>query len=106
MDYGRGDGWSVGPGQDKEWDPPRLMNPLPSWVSGYRGLWGLYTRDPFEGEDAPAGPMYNRDKTISREWFDPVAGQPRQGADPGGRARDHNRASGGDRRTPGFLSSG
>jgi len=72
VDYGRGDGWSVGPGQDREWDPPRLMNPLPSWVSGYRGLWGLYTRDPFEGEDAPAGPMYNRDKTISREWFDPV----------------------------------
>jgi hypothetical protein len=72
VDYGRGDGLSVGPGQDMEWDPPRLMNPLPSWVSGYRGLWGLYTRDPFEGEDAPAGPMYNRDKTISREWFDPV----------------------------------
>src|SRR5688500_9644741 len=41
-------------------------------VSGYRGLWGLYTRDPFEGEDAPAGPMYDRDKTISREWYDPV----------------------------------
>ena len=72
VDYGRGDGWAVGPGQDREWDPPRLMNPVPSWVSGYRGLWGLYTRDPFEGEDAPAGPMYNRDKTISREWFDPV----------------------------------
>ena len=72
VDYGRGDGLSVGPGQAMEWDPPRLMNPLPSWVSGYRGLWGLYTRDPFEGEDAPAGPMYNRDKTISREWFDPV----------------------------------
>ena len=72
VDYGRGDGLSVGPGQDVEWDPPRLMNPLPSWVSGYRGLWGLYTRDPFEGEDAPAGPMYDRDKTISREWYDPV----------------------------------
>jgi hypothetical protein len=72
VDYGRGDGWAVGPGQDREWDPPRLMNPVPPWVSEYRGLWGLYTRDPFEGEDAPAGPMYNRDKTISREWFDPV----------------------------------
>src|SRR5215216_6247864 len=49
VDYGRGDGLSVGPGQDREWDPPRLMiDPLPSWVSGYRGLWGLYTRDPFE----------------------------------------------------------
>jgi hypothetical protein len=72
VDYGRGDGLSVGPGQDREWDPPRLMTPVPSWVSGYRGLWGLYTQDPFQGEDAPAGPMYNRDKTISREWFDPV----------------------------------
>jgi hypothetical protein len=72
VDYGRGDGLSVGPGQDREWARPRLMNPLPSWVSGYRGLWGLYTQDPFEGEDAPAGPMYDRDKTISREWFDPV----------------------------------
>jgi hypothetical protein len=72
VDYGRGDGLSVGPGQDREWDPPRMMTPVPSWISDYRGLWGLYTRDPFEGEDAPAGPMYDRDKTISREWFDPV----------------------------------
>ena len=73
VDYGRGDGLSVGPGQDREWDPPRLMqDPLPSWVAGYRGLWGLYTHDPFEGEDAPAGPMYNRDKTICKEWYDPV----------------------------------
>jgi cation transport ATPase len=48
------------------------MDPLPTWVSGYRGLWGLYAGDPFEGEDAPAGPMYDRDKTISREWYDPV----------------------------------
>jgi hypothetical protein len=73
VDYGRGDGLSVGPGQDKEWNPPRLMmDPLPTWVSGYRGLWGLYAGDPFEGEDAPAGPMYDRDKTISREWYDPV----------------------------------
>src|SRR5215203_839954 len=72
VDYGRGDGLSVGPGQDREWERPRLMTPVPAWISDYRGLWGLYTRDPFEGEDAPAGPMYNRDKTVSREWFDPV----------------------------------
>jgi hypothetical protein len=73
VDYGRGDGLSVGPGQDRKWDPPRIMiDPLPSWVSRYRGLWGLYTHDPFQGEDAPAGPMYDRDKTISQEWYDPV----------------------------------
>jgi hypothetical protein len=73
VDYARGDGRTVGPGGDREWDPPRLMlNPPPAWVSGYRGLWGLYARDPFEGEDAPAGPMYNRDKSVGRAWYDPV----------------------------------
>jgi hypothetical protein len=73
VDYARGDGLTVGPGGDKEWDPPRLMlEPYPDWVCGYRGLWGLYARDPFEGEDAPAGPRYNRDKSVSRAWYDPV----------------------------------
>ncbi|WP_047865792.1 hypothetical protein [Rubrobacter aplysinae] len=73
VDYARGDGLTVGPGGDHEWDEPRVMgDPPPGWVSEYRGLWGLYTRDPFEGEDAPAGPMYDRDKGISREWYDPV----------------------------------
>jgi hypothetical protein len=73
VDYARGDGLTVGPGGDKEWDPPRLMlEPYPDWVTGYRGLWGLYARDPFEGEDAPAGPRYNRDKSVSRAWYDPV----------------------------------
>ncbi|MDN5697354.1 MAG: hypothetical protein L0G70_05180, partial [Rubrobacter sp.] len=73
VDYARGDGFSVGPGSEREWDEPRVISePPPGWVSEYRGLWGLYTRDPFEGEDAPAGPMYDRDKTLSREWYDPV----------------------------------
>jgi hypothetical protein len=73
VDYARGDGLTVGPEGDKRWDAPRLMpDPPPQWVSEYRGLWGLYTRDPFEGEDAPAGPMYNRDKSVRRAWYDPV----------------------------------
>ena len=73
VDYARGDGLAIGPGGDKEWGPPRLIpDPPPAWVSGYRGLWGLYARDPFQGEDAPAGPMYNRDKSVSRAWYDPV----------------------------------
>jgi hypothetical protein len=73
VDYARGDGFVVGPGQEKEWEPPRLLDPPSSaWVSGYRGLWGFYARDPFEGEDAPAGPMYNHDKSVRREWYDPV----------------------------------
>ncbi|HET7272621.1 MAG TPA: hypothetical protein VFI90_16230 [Rubrobacter sp.] len=73
VDYARGDGLTVGEGGDKAWDEPRLItDPPPDWVSGYRGLWGLYARDPFEGEDAPAGPMYNRDKSVNRAWYDPV----------------------------------
>jgi hypothetical protein len=73
VDYARGDGLSVGEGGDRAWDEPRLItDPPPDWVSGYRGLWGLYARDPFEGEDAPAGPMYNRDKSVNRAWYDPV----------------------------------
>jgi hypothetical protein len=73
VDYARGDGLSVGEGGDRAWDEPRIItDPPPDWVSGYRGLWGLYARDPFEGEDAPAGPMYNRDKSVNRAWYDPV----------------------------------
>jgi len=73
VDYARGDGLVIGEGGDRAWDPPKVISePAPAWVSGYRGLWGLYARDPFEGEDAPAGPMYNRDKTVARVWYDPV----------------------------------
>jgi len=73
VDYARGDGLVIGEGGDRAWDPPKVISePAPEWVSGYRGLWGLYARDPFEGEDAPAGPMYNRDKTVARAWYDPV----------------------------------
>src|SRR5215207_6106982 len=73
VDYARGDGVVVGPGQEKEWEPPRLLDsPSSAWVSGFRGLWGFYAHDPFEGEDAPAGPMYNHDKSVRHEWYDPV----------------------------------
>lgn len=72
VDYARGDGISLGPGQDKAWGVPRLLRPDDPWLSAYRGLWGLYARDPFAGEDAPAGPMYNRDRSIRRSWYDPV----------------------------------
>lgn len=72
VDYARGDGLAIGPDQGKEWSDPVLLNPAPAWVRQYRGLWGLYTRDPFAGEDAPAGPMYNRDGTVRHSWYDPV----------------------------------
>ncbi|HSR33374.1 MAG TPA: hypothetical protein VLY63_22650, partial [Anaerolineae bacterium] len=72
VDYARGDGLSIGPGQDVEWAQPHVLSPTPPWVACYRGLWGLYAHDPFSGEDAPAGPMYNRDGSVRRAWYDPV----------------------------------
>jgi hypothetical protein len=72
FDYARGDGLAIGPGQVWSWGEPRLIDPPPAWVSRYRGLWGWYSRDPFATESAPAGPMYNRDGTPRRSWYDPV----------------------------------
>jgi len=72
IDYARGDGRGIGPGQEREWDEPILLDPVPDWVRLYRGLWGFYMQDPFAGEDAPAGPMYNRDGSVRRAWYDPV----------------------------------
>ena len=72
VDYARGDGVSIGPGETRTWGTPRVLHEGESWLSEYRGLWGLYARDPFAGEDAPAGPMYNRDRGIRRSWYDPL----------------------------------
>lgn len=72
VDYARGDGLVIGPGGDEPWDAPVRIDETVAWVCGYRGLWGLYTQDPFAGEDAPAGPMFNRDGTVRRAWYDPV----------------------------------
>jgi hypothetical protein len=73
VDYARGDGFSIGPGQDAEWtEPGLLMEPLPGWAFKYRGLWGLYAEDFVSGEDAPAGPLYDRDGTLRRAWYDPL----------------------------------
>jgi hypothetical protein len=72
IDYARGDGPSLGPGQARNWQPPNVLSETDDWVAGYRGLWGYFARDPFAGENAPAGPMYNRDRTVRRVWYDPV----------------------------------
>lgn len=69
VEYARGDGLSIGPGQQVEWQAIDL-NPPPGWLTHYRGLWGLYARDPIGGENAPAGPMFNRDGTPRGSWFD------------------------------------
>lgn len=72
VDYARGDGLAIGPGQPKQWAEPQLLNPVPSWAFNYRGLWGLYADDPLSGENAPAGPLYRRDGTMRRSWYDPL----------------------------------
>jgi hypothetical protein len=72
VDYARGDGLALGPGQEKEWSEPQLLDPVPDWAANYRGLWGFYARDPLSGEDAPAGPLYNRDGSQRRSWYDPL----------------------------------
>jgi hypothetical protein len=71
IDFARGDGVTIGSGQSKEWTA-RLIDDGTPWVSQYRGLWGLYARDPISGENAPAGPMYNRDGSPRASWFDPL----------------------------------
>ena len=70
VDYARGDGLSIGPGQTKAWTPV-VLGSTPDWISKYRGLWGLYTGDQLGGENAPAGPMFNRDGSVRQAWYDP-----------------------------------
>lgn len=72
VEYARGDGLSIGPGQDHEWDMVPL-DPPPNWLRDFHGMWGLFVRDPVGGENAPAGPMYNRDGQPRFSWYAPLA---------------------------------
>jgi hypothetical protein len=71
VDYARGDGRSIGPGQGDPWYPEVIGDDTP-WVRGFRGLWGHDTRDRLGGERGPAGPRYERDGTIRASWAAPV----------------------------------
>jgi hypothetical protein len=71
IDYARGDGLSIGPGQKESWHPVVISDEV-GWVHNYRGLWGLDTHDPIGGERAPAGPKYNRDGSVRQSWYDPI----------------------------------
>ncbi|MDD1751976.1 MAG: hypothetical protein LUQ38_02660 [Methanotrichaceae archaeon] len=71
IDYARGDGLSIGPGQDKSWTPIVITESM-GWAEDYRGLWGLDTKDRFGGERGPAGPKFNRDGTVRVAWYDPL----------------------------------
>jgi hypothetical protein len=72
VDYALGDGLVIGHGCETSWEPPVVIEPAEDWVKNFRGLWGYYAQDPFSGEDAPAGPRYNRDGTVRQAWFDPL----------------------------------
>lgn len=71
VDFARGDGMKIGPGHKRNWAAILIDESVP-WVSRYRGLWGLFARDPISGENAPAGPMYNRDGSPRGSWYDPL----------------------------------
>jgi hypothetical protein len=71
VDYARGDGLAIGPGQAAEWSVVQVDDTVP-WVDGYRGLWGLDTRDRFAGERAPAGLKYTRTGSVRTAWNDPI----------------------------------
>ena len=71
IDFARGDGLRIGPGQAEEWTTVLISDDV-GWVDRYRGLWGLDTRDPVGGERAPAGPKYNRDGSVRQSWYDPL----------------------------------
>jgi hypothetical protein len=71
VDYARGDGVAIGPGQEGAWAPIPVGDDL-GWVGGFAGLFGLDTKDRFAGERAPAGPKFNRDGRPRQSWIDPV----------------------------------
>lgn len=71
VDYARGDGLGIGPGQEREWSPILLTEDM-GWAEKYRGLWGMDTRDRFDGERGPAGPKFNRDGSVRISWYDPL----------------------------------
>jgi hypothetical protein len=71
VDYARGDGMSIGVGSQRPWEA-QYLDAHNRWANHYRGLWGLYAQDPIAGENAPAGPVYNRDGNVRRSWYDPL----------------------------------
>ncbi len=71
VDYARGDGRAIGPGQGDPWYP-EVIDDDTGWVRGFRGLWGHDTRDRLGGERGPAGPRYERDGTVRASWAAPV----------------------------------
>lgn len=88
VDYHRGDGVSIGPGAERQWQPVVIGDDTP-WVRDFRGRWGLDTRDRFGGESAPTGPKHERNGIDRVRWEDPLswAGMQKVDPDPAAAAR-------------------
>ncbi len=66
VDAATGDGAEI-----DDWDLVHL-DERRSCFGAFRGLWGLDTGDPINGERGPAGPKFTREGRIRTSWADPV----------------------------------
>jgi len=65
----------------EDWDV-RLLDNEANWCGSFRGLWGLDTGDPAQGERGPSGPKFKRDGQLRLSWVDPVGFAGLHGYDP------------------------
>ncbi len=65
IDAASGDGLTI---ESIEIRPMENQN----WLENYRGLWGLDTGDPLQGERGPGGPKFDRQGEIRKSWADPL----------------------------------
>ncbi|MEM7275903.1 MAG: hypothetical protein AAF547_22700 [Actinomycetota bacterium] len=80
VDAATGDGREI-----NVWDLQPLDDHRPCFGS-FRGLWGLDTGDPTNGERGPSGPKFDRSGKIRLSWADPVGFAGLHGASPPSRA--------------------
>lgn len=66
VDTATGDGREIA-----DWRIEPLDSDRPS-IGAFRGLWGLDTGDPTNGERGPSGPKFDRDGKIRQSWADPI----------------------------------
>lgn len=66
VDTATGDGREV-----SDWRIELIDDGQPALL-GFRGLWGLDTGDPANGERGPSGPKFDREGKIRQSWADPV----------------------------------
>lgn len=67
--------------QHDRWELRLLDDDLPCFGQ-FRGLWGLDTGDPTNGERGPSGPKFDRDGQIRLSWADPVGFAGLHGSNP------------------------